>query len=84
MFYYQRDESNCLDHTNCIIKGGIFRYTVQGTFPMASSEKWVGKQFTLVPEHHPEGKSVGKKSILLEMNLLPLLDLLVNHCLHAF
>lgn len=84
MFYYQRDESNYLDHANCILKGDIFRSTVQGTFCMASSEKWVGKQFTLVPKYHPEGKSVGKRSVLLEMNLLSLPDLLVNHCLHDF
>lgn len=46
MFYHQRDESNCLDHSNCIIKGDIFGSTVQGTFPIASSEKWVSKKST--------------------------------------
>lgn len=70
MFYHERDESNCLDHKNCIIEGDIFGSTVQGTFPMASSEKWAIKIPLLVPELHLEGKSLGKRSILIETNFL--------------
>lgn len=63
VFYHQRDESNCLDHTNCIIGEDVFGSTVQSTFPMANSEKLTIKIPPLVPTLHPEGKSVGKRSI---------------------
>lgn len=42
MFYHQRDESNCLDHTNCLIKAGIFGSTVHFLWK-AVKNKWIKK-----------------------------------------
>lgn len=42
MFYHQRDKSNCLDDTNCIIKAGIFG-SIEHFLWQTMKNKWIKK-----------------------------------------
>lgn len=69
MFHYQRDLSNCLDHTNCTIKAGLFGSIVHFLW-QAVKNKWI-KNPPVVSGHQPEKKKIFGKKDQCYINFLP-------------